>query len=434
MPATTQAQERVSSIEKGSLVVYPKVEIVWNRQGQILQDTFIDLTNDYPEDVLVQMQFVNGDPAEMDAMPFDGDCVDNVCIPFDPEVPHPSNFCYCDSGVPCDERPHLGGCNSVDVMIQLTANEPTYWAASTGLPKGTSPFPILDPGTPNGRPMGFDAYQGTACERVLRGYILAWAVNSNGEQIAWNHLKGDALVVDYQRQAAWEYNAFAFAAHSAALGDLIWPEGYSPATLQLDGSMYDYAFDKLLLDFYAYDPNRTPDEPGPFDQANGPGGAYWFAEVRTDLTLLPLDIDLRQDGNGPVTTKANFDIWNMNEWKFSGTHRCVTCWDQEWLDEYDAPNHFLRDNLQTNKGKARIDGIASSVCPGSQETPLIGVAMKEIRFAKAPVFAKAGMNLVGMGTQEATIYADVTMQPPDEKDATRVLRDLPGKGSLDIGR
>jgi hypothetical protein len=443
MPALAQdCVERVSSVEKGSLLIYPKVEIVWNRQGQILQDTFIDLTNDYPEDVLVQMQFVNGDPP-WGALPFQGQCVENVCIPFDPGIDHPSNFCYCDAFVPCNERAHLGWV-SVDVMIELTANEPTYWAASSGLPKGTSPFSILDPGTPNGRPDGFDPFKGVACERRLRGYILAWAVDNNGEQIGWNHLKGDALVVDYQRQAAWEYNAYAFQVHSVERGELVLAEGADPAMLELNGDVYDSPFDQLLLDFYAYDPDRTPAEPGPFDQANGPGGAYWFAEVRTDLTLLPLDIDLTQESPGPTTTKANFDIWNMNEWKFSGTHRCVTCWDQEWLDWYDAPNHFLRDNLQTNKGKARIDGIASLVCPGtpdretgaarpSVETPLLGLAMKQIRFAKAPVFAKAGMNLVGMGTQDATIYADVTTQPPDEKAAERFIRGF-GKGSFDLGR
>jgi len=65
---------------------------------------------------------------------------------------------------------------------------------------------------------------------------------------------------------------------------------------------------------------------------------------------------------GPVTTKASFSIWNQNEVKFSGTHRCITCWDQTLLRDYDIPNHFLRDNLQTDKGKARIDGLASQLC------------------------------------------------------------------------
>ncbi|MBU0718610.1 MAG: hypothetical protein KJ749_10210, partial [Planctomycetes bacterium] len=41
--------------------MYPKVEVRWDGQGNVIQDTFIDITNDYPEDVAVQMYFVNGD-------------------------------------------------------------------------------------------------------------------------------------------------------------------------------------------------------------------------------------------------------------------------------------------------------------------------------------------------------------------------------------
>ena len=54
--------DRGSASEKGSLVIYPKVELRWNAAGDtLIQDTFIDLTNDYPEDVKVQMYFINGD-------------------------------------------------------------------------------------------------------------------------------------------------------------------------------------------------------------------------------------------------------------------------------------------------------------------------------------------------------------------------------------
>ena len=61
----------------------------------------------------------------------------------------------------------------------------------------------------------------------------------------------------------------------------------------------------------------------------------------TDLTLLPMLIDLRQDSEGPVTTKAHSDIWNQNEDGLSGTTRCITCWDQTLLSAYELPNHFM---------------------------------------------------------------------------------------------
>ena len=52
---------RPAAGEKGSLVIFSKVEIRWDASGNVIQDTFLDLTNDYPDDVLVQMYFVNGD-------------------------------------------------------------------------------------------------------------------------------------------------------------------------------------------------------------------------------------------------------------------------------------------------------------------------------------------------------------------------------------
>jgi alkylated DNA repair dioxygenase AlkB len=56
----------VSATEKGSLLVFSKVELRWTEGAPavytLAQDTFIDLANDHPEDVQVQMYFINGDP------------------------------------------------------------------------------------------------------------------------------------------------------------------------------------------------------------------------------------------------------------------------------------------------------------------------------------------------------------------------------------
>ncbi|MBU0717592.1 MAG: hypothetical protein KJ749_05025, partial [Planctomycetes bacterium] len=305
-------------------------------------------------------------------------------------------------------RTHLG-CNWVDNMIELTANEPTFWSVLNGMPKGTSPFTILDPGFPPGRPDP----DGSG-DRVLRGFVLAWAVDATGVEIRHNHLKGDALLVDYRNGSAWEYNAYAFSANAGTQG---MPTG-TPGELNLDGVEYDYCFESLLLDFYA-------DGSTPFGSAFFGGGTAGGAPpitVFTDLTLVPMLIDLRQDGDGLVTTKAKFDIWNMNEWKFSGTERCIECWDQKFLGLYDPPNHFLRRNLQTDKGKARIIGMQSSVCPGSVDTPLLGVAMKMLRFGYKSQVGQAGMHLFGMGEdRSAVITADLIGGPPPERsgeDAT----------------
>ena len=115
--ACPAAELRIGT-QKGSLLIMSKVEIRWDAQGNLLQDTFIALTNDYMEDVRVQMFFVNGDE------------------------PIPAGD---------QERAHPGW-NWVDNEITLTGNEPAYWSALTGNPKGVSPFTILDPGVLPGRP------------------------------------------------------------------------------------------------------------------------------------------------------------------------------------------------------------------------------------------------------------------------------------------
>jgi hypothetical protein len=203
-----------------------------------------------------------------------------------------------------------------------------------------------------------------------------------------------------------------------------------PGALGADGFQYDYAFDTLLLDFF-----------GVGSQAlSGPATP---ATVDTDLTLHILSADLRQETEGPVTTKAHFDIWNMNERKLSNTRRCLTCWDQTLLSQYQAPNSFLRENLQTDKGKARIAGLRADECedncfrdPGgepldiedliellgdlfnetdvicSEDAALLGLAAKYLSFSgPAGQREVAGSNLVGMGTQSANILFDV-IDPP----------------------
>ncbi len=317
-----------------------------------------------------------------DYFPGDTGTLNSWKLIIDPVGPHPC-------GEP--ERAHPG-CNWVDVGINLTANQPTFWSAASGLPAGVSPWTILDPGTPPGRPDpdGSD-------ERVLRGYIVAYAVGSDGEEINWNHLKGDALIVNYAGGEAWEYNAWAFQALAGTHGQ---PTG-TPGEFNLNGIEYDKCFSYLMLDFMAAGSTA-------FSPAWYPGGIV----ADTDLTLFPVDLDVRQDGNGPVTTKAKFDVWNGNEVKLTGMTRCITCWDQALISRYEAPNHFLRVNLQTDKGKARIEGVASSTCSGSVSSALLGVAAKMLDYGGGAFTTLAGTNLVGMGTKDAVIRADVTSSPP----------------------
>ncbi|MBI1825835.1 MAG: hypothetical protein HYR83_05560 [Planctomycetes bacterium] len=151
-------------------------------------------------------------------------------------------------------------------------------------------------------------------------------------------------------------------------------------------------------------------------------------------------MDLRQDNVGPLTTKAKFDIWNINETRLSGTERCVTCWDQTLLSKYADPNNFIIDNLQTDVGKARIDGIASSRCDNpdlncndrvnssqiadgtvpslgcSLNLPILGVASKLLAISGTTCgdAAATGSAHIGLGTEPAAMLYDIVR---DDQDA-----------------
>jgi len=385
---------RTSASKKGSVLVYPKIELKWDALGRLKQDAILTIINDFPDDVHVQWYFINGDP------------------PLAPVL----------AGSPpvVIERAHRGW-NWVDCQIELTENESTYWSAATGLALGCQPFTVLDPGTPPGRPDP-DSPPG---HRMLRGYAIAFAVDVSGEDIKWNHLSGSATLVDYSLPAAWEYGAYAFQ-HVATLIERV--AGEPGGMLSLDGREYEFCFDKLLFDFFAVG-----------STAFSRPALSTTVMLDTDLTLLPLSADARQDaeGRGPITTKAKFDIWNENEDFLSGTTRCITCWDQALLSTYDPPNNFLFANMvQTHKGKARIDGIESEVCENcefirvcsdtlpftcqfieaceleSENACLLGVSAKILVYSGATTGrAHAGNNLVGQGTESATILYDIREGP-----------------------
>lgn len=396
------AEDRVSATNKGSLLIYPAVEVKWDAAGNVTQDTFLTLSNDFDDDVDIQFYFINGDP------------------PLAPVVIGDPPMLV--------ERGHLGW-NWVDCQIELTGNQPAYWSAFTGEPFGCQDWTILDPGTPPGRP----DLEGPPGSRYLRGYVLAWAVNSAGKEIRWNHLKGDATVVNYAQGWAYEYNAYAFRALNAEHGE---ESDEYPGSLQLDGYEYDYVYDKLLFNFYASGSQALSDTV--------------TATVDTDLTVFPVSVDLRQETEGPVVTKVRFDIWNENETRYSNTERCISCWDQALLSDYAGSNHFLVNFLGTDAGKARLDGLESQECnvllcdvfdfgPNcSSQAAILGVAAKLIAFSGlGSGMAASAVNLAGMDVESAAILYDITA-PPGEVISTPdpVVPDKineSGRGSLRPG-
>ena len=428
--ASAQApRPRVSSTQKGSLLIYSKIEIKWDLNGDVTQDTILDMSNDYPADVVVKGYFINGDlelEQRCSGEPC-GDGIDDTVIQtFEP------------------------GWNTADCKFTLTGDQPHFWSAANGSDLCQS-FTVLDS---DGR---LDPEtQGSS--RILRGYALFYAVKFIAEapehgqfvEIRWNHLKGDAVLVNYANGTAWEYNAWAFQAHQSTSGEA--PHGgplrRPSGQLDLDGVEYDIPFSELTLDFYGTGTTAL-------------SGGDQTVMTDTDLTVHAVSADLRQDGCGPVLTKIEAEIWNEFETKFSGTRRCICCWDQtmlsNWVRSVAIPNHFKRSALRTDKGKARLDGIASDECDRgtevvvngdsdrisgyelycgptaankrrncdavaslnneSEDAAILGLATKFLAFSPSGDQATAGMNLVGAGEESAEIWVDAQIGP-DELNTT----------------
>lgn len=379
--------------QKGSLLIYSLVEVKWDAHGELIQDTFVQLLNDFAGDVRVQFYFVNGDE------------------PLDPQ--------FTNTDPPqLIERAHTGW-NWVDTQFTLTDDQSVYWSAASGQPQGVPLLSILDPGIPAGRP---DNDPDNPGGRVLRAYLMGWAVDNMGHEIRWNHLSGNAVIVNYRLGAAAEYPAWAFQAHSAPHGQQTLScfafnlesgqcidSRLLPGRLDLDGYEYDNIPDKLLIQFNTAGSSYPGQEEGIPDVA-----------VDTQLVVFPVATDLRQDTTGPITTKAKFDIWNENEVRFSGTERCVTCWDGTDLERYITPpgvNHFLMSVIQTTTGKARASGLGSSVCAGpngaSRDAAILGISLKKIRFPSG--IDTTAVPLVGQGDMISQIFYDI-ITPPEESN------------------
>lgn len=205
------APARTSASIKGSLLVFPHVEIKFDAAGNLIQDTYISITNDYIEDVSVKLYFVNGD---------------------------------------C--------CFWADRSIELTGNESTYWSTFSGLPKGVTPFTALGPAQADP-----DDNKGMGIRR-LSGYVLAWAEeNGNGREIEWNHLTGVATTVHFGEHEAWEYKPWAFEAVGGNGPGTLLQAPYGQ--LDLNGVEYAHVPAQLLFDFFGAGTQLGGTPPFPID-------------------------------------------------------------------------------------------------------------------------------------------------------------------------
>ncbi|MBW2072552.1 MAG: hypothetical protein JRI89_15025 [Deltaproteobacteria bacterium] len=239
-----------------------------------------------------------------------------------------------------------------DFMFKMTANQPVWFDAKDGL--GSVDVPPFNFGT------GY-------------GELKCWAVNDAGsDQISWNHLFGTAKIIDFEYGVAVEYNSWNFIARGVTRGQKVGTGG----ELVLSGAAgaYDACPKYLLFNFPAVGQSNTIEKPD---------GYLTFLDY--DLTVVPCKQDLRQD-RVPTFTKLRFNIWNNDEVKYTGAYACMKCWYESFLSDLSAgafegvangSEKFLYQNLHTETGRMRVQGIPSTVCPVTGEhTGLVGLSFQ----------------------------------------------------------
>jgi len=301
---TSAAQNVANTTQKGSLLIFPKI-VVYPPDGQSIYptvDTYIAIGNDYYTDVWVKCYWV-------------------------------------------DENQTIE-----DFMFRLTPNQPIGFSAAFGGDIEGVGGGITVP------PFGLGSGANV-------GELKCWAVNANGDQqIAFNHLYGQAYIRSGSLDGIAVYNAWAFTARGVAQGAAVGTAG----NLQLTGLAggYDACPQYLVTNF--------------IPQGVGADAPYPLIDsAYADMTLVPCKQDLRQDRT-PTCTKAKFDIWNANETKYTGAYRCLKCWYEGILERINAqpPNgagyggdKFTYNSLKTWVARFRVQGVASTVCVNKFKTP-----------------------------------------------------------------
>lgn len=455
-PATAAAQpstaQRAQYSEMGDLFVWPYIRVRVDTRGtpstgddRVLEDTFVAIstfTPLYPSGgIQFKMYFVDGyidddcgaNRPRNDLCVFKCRRTDDTC---DPSPTPPNNFCCpqivcpwtdrtilnCTSGIDCNHR-------SSYFSVFSGQGSPSSIARPFSYPPGAPGLPVMHPEGPG--------------STILRGegYLIGWVVDSNDVPFGTgNQFLGSCTVVDYQRQAAWEYKPWRFRSNFTGPK----PDEPSPAGLmRLNGAFNDYQTcpSFLLFDFWATG-NLNAQYPGMPNPVMGAlplaaGGSP--SDTDSELSLVSMAIDLRAlpdldlDGTpgefdpaiaGPSqdwwtpTTTVGILTWNEMEMQISGTYRCLTCWDSTIASAYGnlgiMASPFAYATIQTAKGKGRIWSHRSTVCdvqanpngddirvPYSKQSkslPILGVAHQLITWSGTNGrTAKAGISLTAMG-------------------------------------
>jgi hypothetical protein len=346
--------------QKGSLLIFPSIVV----DAEDVSSTFIEVSNDETLPVQIECYYVN---EKKDRVDFD---------------------------------------------FELTAKQVASWDVLSGT--GTisaPPFPsggTFSPGNPS------------------RGELICFAVDfSVSNQIAFNHLTGTATVAHFndpeanQPKQGFRYNAWSFAAKGG-------PADYTvvgvPGQILLTGNglgTYDACPLYNIANFMPGEGNNV----GSGSRLGIPPADLYT--IDNDLSVVSCNQDLRQDFV-LHQTKLKFTVWNANEQSFTGAYVCVDSVSSVGLDPTDETRvvnitNFIRPTLGTDNARFQVKGVASTQCPGSEDSALLGVVTSSIALgtdaslADPPEDGELGSNTQGAGLQAGFVWWDPAGSVPQAK-------------------
>lgn len=349
------ALDRANVSQKGSLLVFPKIDVTEGR------NTVIRIQNDYSKNVYLK--------------------------------------CYWKNGTKFHR----------DFEFQLTKFQPIWFEArgGTGSNGGVSPFPSQEQNDAYIETIKYSDIQLPQNAKQV-GELKCWAVGSNGnDEIRWNHLAGSATVYDVNLGTAYEYNAESFRCLTGGNG--------APCVkrhvgrLDLDGKEYDYCPKKLIGHF-------TPvgarfDNMGQDD--------WDLRTRNNDLTVATCNQDFRQDGIFHFTklkfnvwneheTKFTGAHQCIDSW-----------YETYLEDIQNNGANFSYQTLKTTDARFKVRGMPSSVCDReefhkdrkkypaikTEDAGLVGILSRLIQFGEGD-YAVAGSNLHGLGLKSGFVAYD----------------------------
>jgi len=182
------------------------------------------------------------------------------------------------------------------------------------------------------------------------GYLIAWVVDSSDRPIKFDGLIGDAIIRgDDGAPSAYNATPIQAAAGIPPLtNNLPTVIATAPGALVFNGAVYQ-AVPSSIAGSLRFEQPAAAAPPS--------------TEVRTDLTLLTLDV-LSNAPNYP--TYVELDFFNANEYLISQFHEFI-CWDQVRLTDIDP---FLTvEGMQTRKGLVVSSQAVKTQFAGIADTP-----------------------------------------------------------------